>query len=99
MVFTFVGSGCFLSSVALPGMLPVGLRELALALELAARSTDSLDKGLNSEGRIAQVLCEIACHDTCDRAIASEIHQTLLAAGARKEALDVERKWHDRNGS
>jgi hypothetical protein len=78
-------------------LLPVALRELALILQLAARSKDSSDKGLNSEGRIAQVLCEIACHSICDRAAASEIHQTLLAAGARKEALDVERKWRDRN--
>jgi len=79
-------------------LLPIALKELVFILQLAARSQDSVDKGLNSEGRIAQVLCKIASHNLCDRAVASEIHQTLLAVGARKEALEVERKWRDRDG-
>jgi hypothetical protein len=79
-------------------LLPIALPDLASILQEAARTQDSEDKGLNSEGRIAQALCEIAGHNLCNREVASEIHQTLVAVGARKEALEVERRWSDRSG-
>ena len=77
-------------------LIPIALRELASILQEAARK-GSDDEGLNSDGRFAQTLCEIASHDLCDREVASEIHQTLVAIGARKEALELERRWSDRS--
>jgi hypothetical protein len=79
-------------------LLPIALKDLTSILQEAARAKDSEDTGLNSEGRIAQALCEIAGHNLCSREVASEIHQTLVAVGARKEALEVEGRWHDRSG-
>lgn len=79
-------------------LLPIALEDLASTLQEAARTKDSDDNGLNSEGRIAQALCEIAVHNLCNREVASAIHQTLVAVGARKEAIEVERRWRDRSG-
>jgi hypothetical protein len=45
--------------------------------------------------RLAQVLRGIAMLPACPRQLAAEIHETLTALGARKELLDVERRWRD----
>lgn len=77
-------------------LLPVALVDLSLTLQEAAHATSS-GTGMNSEGRIAEVLLELASHRLCPREVASKIHQTLLTVGARKEALDLERRWRDRS--
>jgi hypothetical protein len=79
-------------------LLPAALKDLAAVLQEAARTKDVEDKGLNTKGRIAQVLCELGGHNLCSREVASEIHETLVAVGARKEAIEIERRWRDRSG-
>lgn len=79
-------------------LLPVALADLSLTLREAVRTElTSGGVGMDSQGRIAEVLLEIACHRLCPREVASKINQTLLTAGARKEALALERAWRDRS--
>jgi hypothetical protein len=81
-------------------LLPVGIQDLARTLQAAAKTAAAnRSNGMNGEARIVQVLLEIASHQACPREIASEIHQTLLGVGARREVLDLERRWHERSGS
>jgi hypothetical protein len=71
---------------------PMAAEELATILSARARNHPS-DPDLSPRDDVAQVLGGIAMHDSCTHAIASDIHQTLVYIGARKEALDVERRW------
>jgi hypothetical protein len=74
---------------------PMAVEELATILCVRARGHRHELGGAahDDERRVAEVLHNVAMLDSCTRAIASEIHQTLVFVGARKEALDVERRW------
>lgn len=67
------------------------VEELASILRGAARRP--IEPASDSRHRIAQLLRDIGKLESCPRTTASEIHQTLVLMGARKEALDVERRW------
>ncbi len=83
----------------LKALAPIALKELAQLLQEAARSKDRIHARASpsTEGRIAEVLRDIANHERCTRDLASEIHQTLIHVGARKEVLEVERRLRDRS--
>lgn len=72
------------------------IEELASILRATAGNPRPIAPGRDNRDRIAQTLRDIALVDSCFRATASEIHQTLVSMGARKEALDVERRWKSR---
>jgi hypothetical protein len=69
--------------------------ELVSVLRRSATAmTDApADELRDGRRRLAQVLRDIAMLRSCPRQLASEIHETLTALGARKELLDVERQW------
>lgn len=58
-----------------------------------ARFTEPAEGTREGPRRAAQILRDIGLLEACTRAMASTIHQTLIAIGARKESLDVERRW------
>ncbi len=76
-------------------MAPVAVEELATILRASAEAHQSEPghAARDNERDIAQALRDVAMLDSCTRAIASDIHQTLVFIKARKEALDVERRW------
>jgi hypothetical protein len=71
------------------------VNELASILQrsASARSDAPVEELRDGRRRLAQVLRDLAMLRACPRQLASEIHETLTALGARKEVLDVERQW------
>jgi hypothetical protein len=76
-----------LASVAVEGLATI------LCASAQAHLSEPGFAARDDERRVAQALRDIAMLDSCTRAIASDIHQTLVFIKARKEVLDVERRW------